>query len=932
MSSRRERQVQSTLKKVFGFDSFKTALQESATMAVVKGEKDVFVCMPTGAGKSLCYQLPALLAAGITIVVSPLIALIQDQVDHLLALKVQAASLNSKLPAAERRALEAELGRPEPRLKLLYVTPEMVAAPSFQPILNSLVSRRLLAYLVVDEAHCVSQWGHDFRPDYLQLGALRARLPHTPCVALTATAPRQVRDDVVAALGLRQPIATFQTPCFRANLFYDVCFKDLLSDPFADLWDFCLQALGERDARGAFSGCGIVYCRTREACDQLARELSYRGLEAKAYHAGLKAAERVLVQNEWMEEKVPVIVATISFGMGVDKANVRCVAHWHIAKSMAGYYQESGRAGRDGKASWCRLYYSRKDRDQISFLIKKEIARLQSKRGHKDSDKAALKAFDVLVAFCEESGCRHASIAKYFGDPPPPCSKSCDHCRHPAQVQKQLDALERCHSWSRTSLGPSRGDASDPELYEGGRRGSHSFGRYEEESGGSEDEASREGRKREWDLFYQKQMQLRKGREPKKEEFVPPGADCPLKEASSSRIPRLTVKAREHCLRMLEEALSGNQQAASAGDRVDPQASALELEHEAFRGSKVANLYKASVLKKVAEIHRASKDGQLHPALGPDSSEAQPAPSAPAQDEEEKVLPASQVYSFKPKRVGAGGQRGGPQFQTAAELLGRTRAKEPEEGKRQVPSDKGGTSPGPSAATEKGAAKAAPSRRACSSRKQQLLAEAARTEAQDISKFFSRPPCPQPPSPTHPETSEEEEGGGHSPVALGEGLDASRVPSLEARLPSQEDDQKGKRPGPQQDHPTGPVSKKPRVRHLTQAPAEDQVSARKKVTFNPSLPEGRDPAPSGPPTPCVSLKEAANVVVKSLTPFYKEGKFASKELFKAFARHLSHLLVHKTPAPSNVREEALTLIQQFFRGRGRCESTDDWQGLQGSSS
>ncbi|XP_038597901.1 ATP-dependent DNA helicase Q5 isoform X3 [Tachyglossus aculeatus] len=511
MSSRRERQVHSTLKKVFGFDSFKTALQESATMAVVKGEKDVFVCMPTGAGKSLCYQLPALLAGGITIVVSPLIALIQDQVDHLLALKVQAASLNSKLPAAERRALEAELGRPEPRLKLLYVTPEMVAAASFQPVLNSLVSRRLLAYLVVDEAHCVSQWGHDFRPDYLQLGALRARLPRTPCVALTATAPRQVRDDVVAALGLRQPVATFQTPCFRANLFYDVCFKDLLSDPFADLWDFCQRALGERDAQGAFSGCGIVYCRTREACDQLAQELSYRGLGAKAYHAGLKAAERVQVQSEWMEEKVPVIVATISFGMGVDKANVRCVAHWHIAKSMAGYYQESGRAGRDGKASWCRLYYSRKDRDQISFLIKKEIARLQEKRGHKDSDKAALKAFDVLVAFCEESGCRHASIAKYFGDPPPPCAKSCDHCRHPAHVQKQLDALERCHSWSRTSLGPSRGDASDPELYEGGRRGSQGFGRYEEEgSGGSEDEASREGRKREWNLFYQKQMQLRK--------------------------------------------------------------------------------------------------------------------------------------------------------------------------------------------------------------------------------------------------------------------------------------------------------------------------------------------------------------------------------------------------------------------------------------
>ncbi|XP_059527228.1 ATP-dependent DNA helicase Q5 isoform X3 [Myotis daubentonii] len=674
-----ELRVRSTLKKVFGFDSFKTPLQESATMAVVKGDKDVFVCMPTGAGKSLCYQLPALLAKGITIVISPLIALIQDQVDHLLALKVRVRSLNSKLSAQEKKELLSDLEQEQPQTKLLYITPEMAASASFQPTLNSLVSRHLLSYLVVDEAHCVSQWGHDFRPDYLRLGALRSRLAHAPCVALTATATPQVREDVFAALHLKQPVAAFKTPCFRANLFYDVQFKELLSDPYANLRDFCLKALGQKAGKGVLSGCGIVYCRTREACEQLAIELSYRGLSAKAYHAGLKASERTLVQNEWMEEKVPVIVATISFGMGVDKANVRFVAHWNIAKSMAGYYQESGRAGRDGKPSRCRLYYSRSDRDQVSFLIRKEVAKLQEKRGNKASDKAALQAFEALVTFCEELGCRHAAIAKYFGDAPPACTRGCDHCQNPAAVRKQLDTLERSSSWSKTCMGPSQGNGFDPELYEGGRRGYGGFSRYDEGSGGSGDEGRDEAHKREWNLFYQKQMRLRKGKDPKTEEFVPPGQygglwavsrvwmedaslggwglqrvegrveslplppdeDCPLKEASSRKIPRLTVKAREHCLGLLEEALSSNCQAAGATHGPDLQAKAVELEHEMFRNAKAANLYKASVLKKVAEIHRTSKDGQLyHPAGGAKSCSAQAEPT------EHDILPASQVYSI----------------------------------------------------------------------------------------------------------------------------------------------------------------------------------------------------------------------------------------------------------------------------------------------
>ncbi|XP_021491405.1 ATP-dependent DNA helicase Q5 isoform X3 [Meriones unguiculatus] len=507
----REQRVRSTLKKVFGFDSFKTPLQESAIMAVVKGDKDVFVCMPTGAGKSLCYQLPALLAKGITIVVSPLIALIQDQVDHLLALKVQVSSLNSKLSIQERKLLLSDLEQDKPRTKLLYITPEMAASASFQPTLNSLVSRNLLSYLVVDEAHCVSQWGHDFRPDYLRLGALRSRLAHVSCVALTATAAPQVREDVFSTLNLKQPVASFKTPCFRANLFYDVQFKELIPDLYGNLRDFCLKALGQKANKGLFSGCGIVYCRTREACEQLAIELSSRGVSAKAYHAGLKASDRTQVQNEWMEEKVPVIVATISFGMGVDKANVRFVAHWNIAKSMAGYYQESGRAGRDGKPSWCRLYYSRNDRDQVSFLIRKEIAKLQEKRGNKASDKATLLAFDALVAFCEELGCRHAAIAKFFGDVPPACAKGCDHCQSPAALKNKLDALERSSSWSKTCIRPYKENGFDPELYEGGRRGYGGFSRYDEGSGGSSDEGRDEAHKQEWNRFYQKQMSLRKG-------------------------------------------------------------------------------------------------------------------------------------------------------------------------------------------------------------------------------------------------------------------------------------------------------------------------------------------------------------------------------------------------------------------------------------
>nr|XP_005908011.1 PREDICTED: ATP-dependent DNA helicase Q5 isoform X2 [Bos mutus] len=946
-----DRRVRSTLKKVFGFDSFKTPLQEKAIMAVVKG---------------------------ITIVVSPLIALIQDQVDHLLALKVRVSSLNSKLSVQERKELLSDLEQEKPQTKLLYITPEMAASTSFQPTLNSLVSRHLLSYLVVDEAHCVSQWGHDFRPDYLRLGALRSRLADAPCVALTATATPQVREDVFAALHLKQPVATFKTPCFRANLFYDVQFKELLPDPYGNLRDFCLKALGQKADKG-LSGCGIVYCRTREACEQLATELSYRGVNAKAYHAGLKAPERTLVQNEWMEEKVPVIVATISFGMGVDKANVRFVAHWNIAKSMAGYYQESGRAGRDGKPSWCRLYYSRSDRDQVSFLIRKEVAKLQEKRGNKASDKAAVLAFDALVAFCEESGCRHAAIAKYFGDSPPACTKGCDCCQNPTDVRKQLDALEQRSSWNKTCIGPSQGNGYDPELYEGGRRGYGGFSRYDEGSGGSGDEGRDEAQKREWNLFYQKQMRLRKGKDPKTEEFVPPDEDCPLREAASRKIPRLTVKAREHCLGLLEEALSSNRQAAGSTDGLDLQAKAVELEHETFRNAKVANLYKASVLKKVAEIHRASKDGQLYRVGGGASScSAQAEPPEPT---EHDILPASQVYSLKPKRVGAGFPKGSCLFQTATELMEKTWVPEQEPqpkqgGERGAPSQpcdcqgaerakslsgpqgeaprSGAVCRGPSPEEERGPARGSPTAKARVNKKQQLLAAAALKDSQNIARFFCRRTKSPPPLTAAPgaDGTSPSRDGARGPLTFlekGSGQEDGAVGHLAARPETKEcaeegpsacplrdqrppegqpspteEAQRGKRPRPQQESPGSQAQKRPRPSAKASIPAEAKGSVSASDQ-RPSIPQGSCQLLA----PSISLKEAANVVVKCLTPFYKEGKFASKELFKAFARHLSHSLTQNPCPGRSVKEEAQDVIKQLFHGRARCESEADWHGLCG---
>jgi ATP-dependent DNA helicase RecQ len=352
-----------TLKTTFGYDAFRP-LQRDIIEASLAG-KDVFALLPTGGGKSLCFQLPALVRPGLTVVVSPLIALMKDQVDQLQAAGVAATFLNSSLGSAESRSRLAGLHRNEWRL--LYVAPERLMLDNWQENLKAWN----VAAIAIDEAHCVSEWGHDFRPEYRQIAKLRELLPEVPVMALTATATERVRIDIVKHLKLRDPqiyVASFNRP----NLTYRVTPKD---QPAKQIMEFVKRREHES---------GIVYCATRATADRTAEALAGRGLPARAYHAGLDADERARNQELFLRDEVRIMCATIAFGMGINKPNVRWVIHYDLPKNIEGYYQETGRAGRDGLPGDCLLLFSAGDAAKQTHFIDEMTTQCRAGAAPKD--------------------------------------------------------------------------------------------------------------------------------------------------------------------------------------------------------------------------------------------------------------------------------------------------------------------------------------------------------------------------------------------------------------------------------------------------------------------------------------------------------------------------------------------------------------------
>ncbi|MGB0837354.1 MAG: DNA helicase RecQ [Flavobacteriaceae bacterium] len=405
-----------TLQDYFGFHKFRP-LQEKIIRSVLDGH-DNLVIMPTGGGKSICYQLPALMLEGLTIVISPLIALMKDQVDGLNANGISAAYLNSSQEESEQQEVLSLIASKE--LKMLYVAPESLSL--FEGVLNEFK----ISLIAIDEAHCISSWGHDFRPAYTQLSYLKKRLPDTPMIALTATADKATRQDILIQLGIPQAdqhIASFDRP----NIFLEV-------RPGQKRIDQIYEFIGDRPESS-----GIVYCLSRKSAEQVAASLCKKGFNAAPYHAGLAHDQRARIQEDFIYDRTQIVCATIAFGMGIDKSNVRWVIHYNLPKNMEGYYQEIGRAGRDGLQSNALLFYSYAD-----------VVQLQKFASGSENEEVQLAKLDRMKQFTEATSCRRRILLSYFGEYREKDCGHCDVCKNPpvffdgtVLAQKILSGIHR---------------------------------------------------------------------------------------------------------------------------------------------------------------------------------------------------------------------------------------------------------------------------------------------------------------------------------------------------------------------------------------------------------------------------------------------------------------------------------------------------------
>ncbi|MBD2771375.1 DNA helicase RecQ [Iningainema tapete] len=418
--------LEQALKYYFGYDNFRLGQREIIEQALQN--RDLLIVMPTGGGKSLCFQLPALLKKGLTVVVSPLIALMQDQVETLRKNGVAATFLNSSLNAHQVRAREEAIING--KVKLLYVAPERLLSERFLPLLDLVHEKVGISAFAIDEAHCVSEWGHDFRPEYRQLKLLRKRYKGIPTLALTATATDRVRSDIIQQLGLNQPnihIASFN----RTNLYYEVRPKTKYA--YAEL----LEIIRENE------GSGIIYCLTRKKVDELKLKLEHDKIAVLPYHAGLTDEERTNNQTRFIRDDVRVMVATIAFGMGINKPDVRFVIHYDISRNLESYYQESGRAGRDGEPSRCTLFFGYGDIKTIEFLI--------NQKPDPQEQLISKQQLRQMIDYAEGTDCRRTIQLGYFGERFTGNCGNCDNCLYPKPVQdwtieamKFLSCVARC--------------------------------------------------------------------------------------------------------------------------------------------------------------------------------------------------------------------------------------------------------------------------------------------------------------------------------------------------------------------------------------------------------------------------------------------------------------------------------------------------------